>query len=176
MSMPQRTLGSVVLANSCDLGAWYRGRVLLVDDRGGDVMYTVQYEAHRIDNADTESDIPESHVRPAPPVGSVVREPLPLGSVVLANSCDRGTWHKGRVVGADRVEDFSGPCWAGVAHSYTHTVEYETHHIESEGNTESGIPWSHIMEFDPHRHIFQQHLCCEARVRSTTVAAASLES
>ena len=65
-------VGSVVLANSRDRGAWYKGRVLRADTVDGDeVLYTVQYEAHRILRSsphhpgaldDTESGIPESHV------------------------------------------------------------------------------------------------------------------
>ena len=64
-------VGSVVLANARDLGAWYKARVLRADEvDGGAVLYTVQYETHRIQGTwdecagqfDIETGVPESHV------------------------------------------------------------------------------------------------------------------
>ena len=75
----------------------------------------------------------------------VCRELLPVGTVVLANSRDLGAWYKGHVLQANRV--FGLACYL----HYTHTVQYEAHHIDNGDDTESGIPWSHIAVAEGHR-------------------------
>ena len=100
-------VGSVVLANARDLGAWYKARVLRADEvDGGAVLYTVQYETHRIDGPgcagqyDTEAGIPESHVRA--PAASCSAEEAASGVAAPPAATVAPAIHTVRLVSGDK--------------------------------------------------------------------------